>query len=226
MKNFVKMNGREVLSFCLLSILSGVMIGIGGTASLLANQTLASGKLIGAILFSFGIYCIMIFEMKLFTGMISDMFDLGYKNYWQLAVCFLGNTIGVLLVGALVSFSPISNVEILGASIISQKLAVDAWYLSALCSSALCGVLISLSVKSYLYTSKKGLSATLGVIFPIVVFAFCGFDHSVANMLYFYHLGEFSLKIVAYVLLTILGNVLGGITVPLIVKIKEKAQSK
>lgn len=223
MKEFIKMSKREILSFFMLSVFAGIMIGLGGTASLLAQINVEGvGRVVGAIMFSLGIYAIVIFDMKLFTGMTSDIPELGLKNSWRLALCFIGNTLGVLIVGVLVDFTALSSIKVLGTAIITQKLASDTWVVSTLCSSILCGILITLSVKSYKYTKTKGLSATIGVIFPIVVFAFCGFDHSVANTLYFFHYGEFSLQIASYVLLTILGNILGGVALPLVMKIKPK----
>ena len=122
-----------------MAICAGAIIGIGGAASLLANALLGvEGKIIGATLFSLGIYAIVVFEMRLFTGMIADI-------------------------------------------------------------------------------------PTLGVIFPVIVFAFCGFDHSVANMMYFYYLGEISWEVVGYVLLCILGNIIGGVAFPCITLVKEYA---
>lgn len=223
MKEFYKMTKKELLWFCLMSVFAGIMIGIGGTASLISNYWSAEiGKIIGAVLFALGIYVIVIFEMKLFTGMVSDIPTMGAKNWWQLLVCFIGNAIGVILVGILVQNSPLSYVSTLGAEIISKKLMSDNWAIYALCSSILCGVLITLSVKSSAGAKEKNLSATLAVVFPIIVFAFCGFDHSVANMLYFFHFGEFSLQIVGYVVVTMIGNILGGVALPLVLKLKKK----
>ena len=217
------MSKKDFLYFCLTSIFAGIMIGLGGTASLISNILSAEiGKIIGAVLFSLGIYVIIIFEMKLFTGMASDIPTMGAKNWWQLLVCFVGNAIGVILVGVLVEYSPLSYVSTLGAEIINGKLMSDNWAIYALCSSILCGALITLSVKSSEKAKEKHLSATLAIIFPIVVFAFCGFDHSVANMLYFFHFGEFSLQIVGYVIITMIGNVLGGVALPLVLRLKKK----
>jgi formate/nitrite transporter FocA (FNT family) len=81
-------------------------------------------------------------------------------------------------------------------------------------------------VKSVKFAPKKGLSATLGVVFPIVVFAFCGFDHSVANMMYFFYLGEVSWRAVGYILITILGNIIGGTALPCVSLLKEKAEKE
>jgi len=220
-----KANGQEIVTFCLLTLLSGFMIGIGGTASLLANATMGLwSRLIGAVLFSLGIFAIVTYGMKLFTGMVADSPLMGVKNLWRLAVCFCGNTLGVLLVALLVKHSFLADVVVpKGAAIIAAKLSADRWALGSFCSAVLCGWLITLSVLAPKYASKKNLSASVGVIFPVVVFAFCGFDHSVANMLYFYFAGEFSWRIVGYIACSILGNVVGGLLLPLVMMLKEKA---
>jgi formate/nitrite transporter FocA (FNT family) len=78
-----------------MAILSGIMIGIGGSASLLAGATLgSSGKLIGAFLFTLGIFAIVTFEMRLFTGMVADIPEMKLKNIWKLPICFLANIVG------------------------------------------------------------------------------------------------------------------------------------
>ena len=218
------MTKREAAVFCLMALLSGVVIGIGGTASLLAANTLGqAGKLVGACLFSLGIYAIITYEMRLFTGMVPDIPDMDIKTMWQLPVCFICNAVGVAIVALLVSNTPIAETVITqGSKVAEGKLNVNNWALSALCSSMFCGILITLAVRSVKYAPKKGLNSTLGVVFPIIVFAFCGFDHSVANMLYFYFYGVCSWKLIGYILLSIIGNILGGVALPLVIKLKEK----
>lgn len=228
MKEMQKMTKAEVAYFILMAFSSGLVIGIGGIASLLANSLYGSaGRLIGAILFTVGIYAIVMFEMKLFTGMVASIPKMGVKNMWQLPVCFLGNIIGVGVVAVLAYFSAASEYAIPQAQkLMSGKLNADFWYLRAFSSSILCGALITLSVWSVKYAPKKSLSATLGVMFPIAVFAFCGFDHSVANMLYIYYLGEWSWKIIPYCLLSIAGNIAGGVILPLIYLLKEHIKAQ
>ena len=88
------MTGVQIVVFCLMAVLSGCMLGIVGSASLLASSLLgAAGKVVGACLFSLGIYAIIIFEMKLFTGMVAGIPKMPVKDYWQLAVCFVCNMI-------------------------------------------------------------------------------------------------------------------------------------
>ena len=223
-----KMTVKEFLTFCLLAVLSGFMIGIGGTASLLANATMGMwGKLVGAVLFSLGIYAIVTYGMKLFTGMVADIPKMGVRNLWRLPVCFIGNTLGVFLVALLVQQSTLADAVVpKGVAIITSKLYASGWALSSFCSAVLCGWLITLSVWASKYAPKKNLSASIEVIFPVVVFAFCGFDHSVANMLYFYFAGEISFHVLGYIACSILGNIVGGVLLPLVIMLKEKARSE
>ena len=213
---------NEFLHFLFMTVLSGGMIGICATSSLYANAVMEGGKLIGSILFSLGIFVILQYEMKLFTGLVSTIPSMKLKNYWKLPTCFLGNAIGVFIVYLLVSATPLGNTVIaFGKTLINSKFSVDNWWISSVCSGILCGILITLSVLSVNHAHKKGLSANVGVMFPIIVFAFCGFDHSVANMFYFYCAGEFSWRVIGYVLLTIVGNVIGGILLPLVINLKD-----
>ena len=200
------------MAFC-----SGLTIGIGGTASLLASHIFGNaGKLIGASLFSLGILAIVMFEMKLFTGLISDIPEMGVKNFWKLPVCFIGNMLGVIFTAILVKFSPLADVVVpKGAEVISVKIFAEMWPIKAFCSAILCGFLITLSIGAVKYAPRKGLSTTVGVMFPIIVFAFCGFDHSVANTLYVYFLG-FSWQAVGYLMMCILGNIVGGVILPIL----------
>ena len=226
MEQNIKKRAGELLIFVLMSVLAGFMIGLGGTSSLLAANLLGAwGKLVGATLFSLGIFVIISFEMKLFTGMVAEIPTMGVKNLWRLPVVFLGNAAGVAITALLVKFSFLADTVIpQGAAVIAPKLAADAWALSAFSSAVLCGFLITLSVWGPRYAPKKGLSASVAVMLPIIVFAFCGFDHSVANMLYFYFLGECSGKILLYILCSVLGNMVGGMLLPLAAMLKKKCE--
>ncbi len=224
----VKMSKKELAVFILLSVMSGIMIGIGGTASLIAIDTLEKwGKLVGAILFSLGIFAIVTYELRLFTGMVADIPKMGVKNTWKLPVCFLGNILGVGIVALLVYYTPLSTALIRQSEIIvANKLGAKNWALSAFCSSILCGARITLSVWSVKYSPRKGLDATLGVTFPIVVFAFCGFDHSVANVFYFYLTGTCTWQVVGYEVMCILGNIVGGVILPLVSMFREYSKKR
>ena len=213
---------NDFIHFLFMTLLSGAMIGICATSSLTATALVDDGRIIGSLLFSLGMFVILAFEMKLFTGLIPKIPHTSPKSYWQLPVCLIGNFVGVYIVYLLVSQTYFADKVILqGANLIANKLSLDNWALSSLSSGVLCGILITLSILSVDHSHKKGLSANVGVMFPIIVFVFCGFDHSIANMFYFYCLGEFSWKVIGYISLTILGNLIGGIILPLVLKLRD-----
>lgn len=228
MKALEKMSKQEVILFVLMSICSGIMIGIGGTAFLLALELFGIwGKLIGSFLFSLGIYSILTYEMRLFTGMVASIPKMGLKNTWRLPICFIGNAVGVAIIALIVVFTPLSSTVITQSKlIIANKLGAENWVLSSIGSGIFCGMLITLSVWSVKHCPKKGLSASFGVTFPIVVFAFCGFDHSVANLFYFLLSGTCSWQGFGYEMCCILGNVLGGVILPYISLFREKMETK
>ena len=213
---------NDFIHFLLMTLLSGAMIAICATSSLTANVLSQDGRIVGSLLFSLGMFVILAFEMKLFTGLIPKIPHTSPKSYWQLPVCLIGNLVGVFIVYLLVSQTYFaSDIINAGSLLIANKLSLDNWALSSLCSGVLCGVLITLSVLCVVHSHKKGLSANVGVMFPIIVFVFCGFDHSIANMFYFYCLGELSWKVIGYISLTILGNIIGGIILPLVLKLRD-----
>ena len=229
MNRYEKMKPNEIVGFCLMAVFAGLMIGISGMAALLSTTRIEGGlgKFIGSFMFSLGLYTILTFEMKLFTGLVPSIPTMGAKNWWKLPVCFLCNAVGVIASGWMSTFMPVfGEVSAAGSSLIAVKLNMDSWAMNALCSGFLCGVLITIAVWALHHTLYKGLSTSMGVILPIIVFVFCGFDHSVANVLYFYFLGEFSWKVIGYVLLSIIGNIIGGLSLPVVMMIRDMHKGK
>ena len=217
----MKQQTKDIIHFLVLAIWSGVAIGIGGTASLYANNLYGTyGKLIGGALFSLGIFLVIAFGLKLFTGMVARIPELGKKAFWQLPLCFIGNTVGILLVVLIVSQTALGNtLKTQATTLMTGKLNADNALIKNFFSAMMCGFLITFSVRSPEFVKEKGLSASVGAMFPILVFAFCGFDHSVANMMYFFLYGEFSGFIFSYILITILGNLVGGVLLPICLKV-------
>jgi formate/nitrite transporter FocA (FNT family) len=216
---------KNFFIFALLGVFAGVAISVGGTASLLANNLLPGiwGKFVGALLFSLGMFVVISYGLKLFTGMVSGIPTMGVKNLWQLPVCFLANTLGAALFALIVRYSFIGDTLITQAqTIVNGKLSDDYWAVKTLFSAIACGILITFSVWAPRYAAEKKLSASIGVLLPIVVFVFCGFDHSVANAFYLCLSGPATWQAVGYILLSIVGNVIGGVLFPLVALLINK----
>lgn len=224
-----KIGWKEILIFILQGIFAGVAISVGGTASLLAGALLAGlwGKIVGALLFSLGMYVVISFGLKLFTGMVAGIPTMGVKNWWQLPLCFLANALGAYLFALVASHTFIGEtISLQAQTLVTGKLGDDLWAIKTFCSAILCGILITFSVWSPRFAPEKKLSASIGVLFPIVVFVFCGFDHSVANVYYLALNGVCTWQVVGYVVLAILGNIVGGVLFPLVALFIERVKNK
>lgn len=229
MMRFEKMTKKDFTVFCVASVFGGIMVGIGGVGLLLAFAAMEGGmgKLVGALIFSLAMFVVTTFGLYLITGLSTRILTMGVKNLWSLPVSLFFNLIGIALTALLVDFShahaPATEAAI---TLVENKLCESGWAIHSLCSGVLCGMLIGLSVFLSHYTSKKNLSATVGVIFPVFVFVFCGFDNSLANVFYILVCGEITLQSVSYCLISLIGNLIGGVLVSVLPLIKKKDEPK
>lgn len=196
-----------------LSILSGVMISIGCCAYL---SCISLGyKWLGSILFAAGLYTICQFGFNLYTGKV------GYialrlkdaKYYGLVALILFFNLLTTYLLGILFAYTFPSIVDVT-KKIYEAKLSAPL--LRLFLSGIFCGILMFLSVDSWKQGSK------IGVFIYIPAFIMAGFDHSIANSFYNGVANGFSSAFTIHnalvVLVVVLGNAAGGMTVPLLTR--------
>lgn len=174
------------------ALLSGFMIGFGCIVYLMCPN-----KIIGALLFSFGLLTIICRELYLYTGKIGYIRQVGIVN---ILITILGNFAGTFLMGKLIQLTRL-NIDI--DSIVATKL--NDSILSLFILSIACGVMMYLAVDSY----KKSRS-WLFVIFPVVIFILSGFEHSIANMCYFTLANAWEPRTFLLVIVMIFGNAIGS----------------
>ncbi len=195
-------------------IAAGLLIAIGGSVYLAAAD-----KVVGAVLFSVALLCICLKGYALFTGRVGYMAEDFSPIAWlRLAFCLLGNIIGTLLSGLLVRFALPSLGEAAEACV-SAKLTVGP--LPFLIRAFFCGILMYLAVSTY---KEKGTLA--GIFFCVPVFILSGFEHSVADLFYFGTALSYTGKSVLYLALAVLGNSLGGVTLPLLKRLVTLGDEK
>ena len=76
-------------------------------------------------------------------------------------------------------------------------------------------MLIYLAVEEY-KSNPHEIGKYLGILFGVVVFIICGFEHCVANMYYISIADLWSLKALLYVFIMTIGNACGGLLLPLV----------
>lgn len=186
----------------LLSLPAGVFIGIGGTVFLSCEN-----RCVGAVLFSVGLLAICCMGLFLFTGRVGYLAEERSGAYaLSLLATLAGNLAGTLLTGRLIACARPELAE-KAAALWEKKLSMAP--LPALIAAFFCGVLMYTAVAVY---KEKG--TLLGVIFCVPVFILSGFEHSVADLFYWFLAGKFTAGGTVFLALVILGNTLGGLFVP------------
>ena len=227
MMRFEKMTKKDFLAFCVASVFGCIMVSIGGVGLLISNAVFHDGwgKVVGGLIFSLAMFVVTTFGLYLITGLSTRIVTMRAKHLWSLPVSLFFNVIGIAVSALLVIYSHV-EIGAEAALLMDTKLCDDGWVLHSLCSGILCGVLIGLSVFLCRYTAKKHLSATIGVMFPVFVFVFCGFDNSLANLFYTFVCGHMNWTMIVYCFVSLIGNLIGGVMVSVLPLLKKKDEPK
>lgn len=200
-----------------LSILSGLMICVGGTIYL---SCMAKGWApFGAVLFAAGLYTICVYGFNLYTGKVGYIaYHFKDINYIKLVILILAfNLLTTYLLGMIAAYAFPCIVEP-AKKIYAAKLSAPA--LRLFITGIFCGLLMFLAVDIW----KK--NSYFGCFIYIPVFILSGFDHSIANS--FYNgvangfKDAFTVQNLIVVLTVIAGNAIGGMLVPLLTRTWKK----
>lgn len=203
-----------MLSNYIRGVSAGLCISIGGLVYLSCDI-----KYIGALLFSVALLTICMFTLSLYTGKVGYMAESHTKkDFLGLLGCLLGNLTGCVGFGFISSLVFTKQAE--AARIICEaKLAQSIP--EALIKAFFCGVLMYVAV--WIYKSKGSVA---GIFVCVPVFILAGFEHSVANMFYMSVAGLYSINSLAYVMLIVVGNSIGGLFVPVMEKLARCCDGK
>lgn len=179
-------------------------------------------RLIGSMLFSIGLCLVIYFKSQLFTGNHLMFLNLLTKKTtirlmlrnWT--VVFFGNLLGSIIMLCL--FCLIFKNTVLEERLITiAKIKTDYFFTTALYKAVHCNILVCLAV--YLgVTCKKLIFKFIGILIPITLFVFLGFEHSIANMFFVplgssYYISNITDGVVLFlknIIPVTFGNILGG----------------
>ena len=186
------------------------------------------GKMAGAALFGWALVFIYYSRSELLTSnmMIVTIGAYHRRTSWAralrlLGLCYLGNAVGGFLVAALVRFSSLAEGAVLEqmVSSVDHKLefvtaGATGWG-DLLVRAILCNFCINLAMLLvYNGLIKEDVTKSLVMVVAVFVFAFVGFEHSVANTVLFSIVGlvdGIDLGLAAgNVAIALVGNFIGG----------------
>lgn len=188
--------------------LAGLFIGIAGLIYLSVEN-----KVIGAILFSFGLLMVVTKGYYLYTGKVGYLLPYTKGYLVVLLKTLLGNIVGIGFVGLLFRFAGIQSV-IDAAETLSLAKLDHAWY-ETLILAVFCGMMMYVGVQGY-KAMKLDIMKVLIVILAVTIFILSKFEHSIANMLYFFLGNTWSLQAILFTGLWIVGNGIGAVILNLL----------
>lgn len=195
-------------------VAAGIMVGIGGAVFMACDN-----RYVGAVLFSVALLSICMLDFYLFTGKVGFIAEkFSFSDLGNLIIGLVGNFVGATAVGYLVSFAKPDLIEKAVASCTNK---LSNGLLTDFVLGILCGILMYVSVKIY-----KEKDSVWGILFCIPVFILCGFEHSIANMFYFALANMLGGDYFLFILMVILGNAVGGMLIPWLVKLGKAGKSK
>ena len=154
--------------FLLMSVFAGLLIGTGGLVYLRV------GGIAGAVLFAFGLLCVVMCQAQLFTGKAGY---LPYKDVFRLVLMLLGNAAGCVIAAIIAQYVANDAVQTNLAGILAAR-SNASWH-SLIVTSAGTGMIMTLAV----YGAKKQHYWPL--LFGVPVFILCGLPHCVADAFYY-----------------------------------------
>lgn len=234
-----QMSGSIAQRYLQRAAMAGIIIGlmylvnftvVATFADLKLGETTLSGigKLVGALAFGFALVFIYYTKSELLT---SNMMIVSIGAYHKgtsigrglklLGMCYLGNFLGGCLIAILVKFSTLISGSILTAvdGAVAHKLEYiahgPAGWADLFVRAILCNFMINLSMLLvYNGLIHDDWTKSVGMIVSVFIFAFCGFEHSVANTVLFTVVGLLHgidvWAALANVGIALLGNYLGG----------------
>ncbi len=155
-------------NFILMSIFAGLLIGTGGLVYLRV------GGIAGAVLFAFGLLCVVMCGAQLFTGKSGF---LPYKDFPKLIAMIALNAVGCAVAAFIASYCTSDTLTANLQNIIDARLAAS-WY-KVLVTSVGTGMIMTLAV----YGARQ--KHYLPLLFGVPVFILCGLPHCVADAFYY-----------------------------------------
>ena len=201
----------------LFAILAGISISIGCVAFLSSGN-----KIAGSLFFTVGLFVILNFDFNLFTGRVCFALDKKPNYVLDLTLIWIGNFVGAILTALVLKLTRLDGLAASATTIVNSKLNDTVGSVFVL--GIFCNILIFLAVYGY-KNFKNNIAQIVALFFGVSVFVLCGFEHCVADMFYFVFASAWSWKMIGYLAMITLGNIVGGLLIPLcfkLLKVKDK----
>lgn len=213
------------INIFIYAVLAGISIGLGGLVFLRMKNAFAGSDVIGALLFTVGLFIICTRGYNLFTGKVCYSLDNKPQYIINLIIIWIGNIVGTTLLSLILKPTVIYNsINLVALKMVQSK--IESGYLSLFLLGIICNIFIFIAVDGF-KNNKHELGKYLSLFLGVSIFIICGSEHCVADMFYFGVSGmlfkKFGTSILCLLVIT-LGNIVGGLLYPGLEKIHSKLE--
>jgi formate/nitrite transporter FocA (FNT family) len=198
------------------SIISGILISIGGTLYLSIDN-----HLIGAFLFSSGLFLIVSVGTPSYIRQVGYLVtNLNVTYFLLVLVTLIGNFLGTDLYCTFLYYNRNDLVQKATALCDSKLLQSPE---QTLFYATMCGLLMFIAVDNA-KVNKDYLWKAIGVFVCVSSFIICGFEYTVADMFYFgmsATIPDYSMKSLCYIGIVSGGNAIGSFIIPLMLLLRK-----
>ena len=193
--NGIKKANLSTGKMIVLGMLAGMFIGFGADVFVLATSAGGDAyqsmiaKLVGSALFPVGLMMVILCGAELFTGnnlltlALLDKKITAGKMLKNWVVVYIGNLIGSVLIALVLAKSGLFADAVADRAMAVAAAKTSIPFMPALLRGIGCNILVVLAC--WMQAGAKDLIGKIFAIwFPIMMFVFAGFEHSVANMTY------------------------------------------
>lgn len=193
--NGIKKASLSIGKMLVLGMMAGMFIGFGADVFVLATSAGGDAfqsmiaKLVGSALFPVGLMMVILCGAELFTGnnlltlALMDKKITAGQMLRNWVIVYIGNLIGSILIALI-----LANTGLFADAAADRAMAIASAktsipFMPALLRGVACNILVVLAC--WMQAGAKDLIGKIFAIwFPIMMFVFAGFEHSVANMTY------------------------------------------
>lgn len=187
------------------SVWGGLLLGFAGVSSVLMSS---EAGILKPLIFPLGLILIVFSGYQLFTGNVYNFWKMGLttqKNFVGLFISWLGNLLGSIYACIFCGITATETELNIFRNIAASKVEIP--YADLLVSAICANFLVCLAVHLW-QTRDDPLTKVVGVFGPVFLFVSLGFEHVVADMVWFmyYPIGP----AIPFFIFTTLGNLIGG----------------
>ena len=164
----------------------------------------------GALLFCVGLYTICEMQFHLFTGRVCYALEQPLWSWFRFPLIWIGNWLGAGLAASLLGLTRVGPAARQAALVLVAGKNGDT-FLSLFILGFFCNIFVYIAVEGY-KTFPLALGKYLAIFVGITVFIMSGYEHSVADMFYYFMAGQMDQEALVRLLVITGGNICGGLT--------------